>query len=156
MNSSVADTRHRRFRVLDLVVDLDRETVSRGKKPIDMPDLSFRLLAVLIRHAPDKVIKDDLIREVWGDVVVGDEALAQRVRLLRQALDEDSQSPRYFSSVRGRGYRLICDVKPIGEGAARGKTSFGLIGAALVSSSPASASTGSVIAAPFNVMLPAT
>ena len=133
MNSSVADGPHRRFRVLDLVVDLDRETVSRENEPVDLPDLSFRLLAVLIGHAPDKVSKDDLIREVWGDVVVGDETLAQRVRLLRQSLDEDSQNPRYFSSVRGRGYRLICDVNPMRSTAGRGRSSAGLIGAAVVS-----------------------
>ena len=66
-------------------------------------------------------------------MVVGDETLAQRVRLLRQALDEDSQSPRYFSSVRGRGYRLICDVKPIAEVGGRNKTKSGLIGAVLLS-----------------------
>lgn len=133
MTSNVADGPQRRFRVLDLVVDLDRETVTRGNEPIDLPDLSFRLLAVLISHAPDKVSKDDLIREIWGDVVVGDETLAQRVRLLRQALNEDSQSPRYFSSVRGRGYRLICDVNPIGGIAGRGRKSFGLIGVAALS-----------------------
>jgi len=133
MTNNATDQPQRRFRVLDLDVDLDRETVRRGIQPIDLPDLSFRLFAVLISHAPDKVSKDDLIHEVWDDVVVGDETLAQRVRLLRQALDEDSQHPRYFSSVRGRGYRLICDVIPIGEVDGRSKSMTGLIGLALVS-----------------------
>ena len=132
MANYAAGDPQRRFRVLDLVVDLDRGTVSRGKQPIDLPELSFRLFAVLISHAPDKVSKDHLIREVWGNVVVGDETLAQRVRLLRQALDEDSQSPRYFVSVRGRGYRLICDAKPIGEVATRNTARVGLFGVALV------------------------
>ena len=163
MTNNAADGPQHRFRVLDLEVDLDRETVSRGKQSIDLPNLSFRLFAVLISHAPDKVSKDDLIRGVWGDVVVGDEALAQRVRLLRQALDEDSQSPRYFSSVRGRGYRLICDVNPVGELGGRGKTRSGLIGVALVSvavaalwffneqqyESPPAASANSIAVLPF-------
>ncbi len=132
MTNEATDNLPRRFRVLDLEVDLVRETVSRGKQPIDLPELSFRLFAVLINHAPDRVSKDDLIREVWGDVVVGDEALAQRVRLLRQALDEDSQKPRYFSSVRGRGYRLLCDVQSIGASKEQEKTKSGLIGVAIV------------------------
>lgn len=133
MTNNATDRLQRRFRVLDLDVDLDRQTVRRGNQSIDLPDLSFRLFAVLISHAPDKVSKDDLIHEVWDDVVVGDETLAQRVRLLRQALDEDSQNPRYFSSVRGRGYRLICDVTPIGEVAGRRKSRSSLIGLALIS-----------------------
>ena len=127
-----ANKQPRQFRVLDLLVDLDRETVSRGKQAIDLPDLSFRLLAVLISRAPEKVSKDELIREVWGDVIVADETLAQRVRLLRQSLDEDSQKPRYFSSVRGRGYRMICDVSAVGGTESRRKASAGLIVAALV------------------------
>ncbi len=132
MTDEAADDPPRRFRVLDLEVDLDRETVRRVKQTIDLPDLSFRLLAVLIRHAPHRVSKDELINEVWDHTVVSDETLAQRVRLLRQALGEDSQNPRYFSSVRGRGYRLICDVKPLGEAASQHKTRSRLIGAALL------------------------
>ncbi len=99
--------------VLDLEVDLTRQTIRRGGELIALPALSFRLLAALIRHAPDPITKDELIREVWDGVVVSDETLSQRVRLLRQALDEDGQDPRYVSSVRGHGYRLICPVKPL-------------------------------------------
>lgn len=102
-----------RCEVLDLEVDLTRQTVRRGGELIGLPALSFRLLAALIRHAPDPISKDELIREVWDEVVVSDETLSQRVRLLRQSLGEDGQDPRYVSSVRGRGYRLICQVKPL-------------------------------------------
>ncbi|MCH8944380.1 MAG: winged helix-turn-helix domain-containing protein [Proteobacteria bacterium] len=132
MTDDSVDDLQGRFRVLDLQVDLGRETVSRAKQAIDLPELSFRLFAVLIRHAPHRVSKDELITEVWNDVVVSDETLAQRVRLLRQALGEDSQNPRYFSSVRGRGYRMICEVKPVGEAPSGNKTKYGFIGAALV------------------------
>ncbi len=133
MTNETANSPQRQFRVLDLEVDLVHETVSRAKQDIDLPELSFRLFAVLINHAPNRVSKDELIREVWGDVVVGDEALAQRVRLLRRALGEDSQQPRYFSSVRGRGYRLLCDVQSIRTTEEQDKTKFRLIGVALVS-----------------------
>ena len=64
------------------------------------------------------VSKDELIAEVWGDVVVSDETLMQRVKLLRQALGDDSQNPRYIAAVRGRGYRLTA---PVEVTAARGR-----------------------------------
>lgn len=99
------------MRVGDLIVDLDRLRVTRDGAAIELPDLTFRLLATLIRHAPERVSKDQLIAEVWGDVVVSDETLAQRGSLLRHALGDDSQNPRYLQSVRGRGYRLIPDVR---------------------------------------------
>lgn len=130
MSADPATGEQKRFRVLDLVVDLERGTVRRGEDSIDLPPLSFRLLACLIAHAPDPVDKDKLIREVWGDVVVGDETLAQRVRLLRQALGEDSQSPRYLASVRGQGYRLKCDAVPAAEDENRRRPGYGLAAAA--------------------------
>jgi len=102
-----------RLRVADLVVDLDRSSVVRDGRVIDLPDLSFRLLAALIRHAPERVDKDQLIAEVWDGVVVSDETLAQRVSLLRQVLGETSQQPRYIQAIRGRGYRLIPHVSSV-------------------------------------------
>jgi TolB-like protein/DNA-binding winged helix-turn-helix (wHTH) protein/Tfp pilus assembly protein PilF len=106
-----------RFRLDDLEVDLQWQTVRRGDAELELPDLSFRLLATLVRHAPKRVTKDELVREVWNGVVVSDETLAQRVRLLRQALGEDSQNPRYIASVRGHGYRLVCPARAINDAA---------------------------------------
>ena len=113
MGEAASSPENDRCQLLDLEVDLVRQTVKREGDAIELPDLSFRLLAALIRCAPEMIGKDALVREVWGEVVVSDETLSQRVRLLRQALDEDGQDPRYMTSVRGRGYRLICPVEPL-------------------------------------------
>ena len=99
-----------RFQVGDLDVDLQWQTVRRNGNEIELPELSFRLLAALIRAAPERISKDELIEKVWDGVVVSDETLVQRVKLLRQALGDDSQEPRYIASVRGRGYRLASPV----------------------------------------------
>jgi TolB-like protein/DNA-binding winged helix-turn-helix (wHTH) protein len=93
-------------RVGDVEIDLDAGTVYRAGQRIQLPDLSFRLLAALVRRAPAAVEKDDLIREVWGSVVVSDETLAQRVSLLRKALGEDTREGSMIAVVRSRGYRL--------------------------------------------------
>lgn len=105
----------RYLRVLDIDIDTESGTVWRDGAVIDLPELSFRLLWTLARNAPELVSKDKLIADVWGDVVVSDETLMQRVRLLRQALGEESQNPRYIASVRGRGYRLAAPVEVITE-----------------------------------------
>lgn len=107
------------FRVLDLQIDLTRQTLQRDSELLELPELSFRLLAALVCHAPHTLSKDALIREVWGRVVVSDETLAQRVRLLRQALAEDAAQPRYISAVRGRGYRLLCAVEELARPVAK-------------------------------------
>jgi TolB-like protein/DNA-binding winged helix-turn-helix (wHTH) protein len=99
------------LRVLDIDIDLASGTVWRDGVVIDLPELSFRLLATLASKAPAMVSKDELIAEVWRDIVVSDETLMQRVRLLRQVLGDDGQNPRYIASVRGRGYRLAAPVE---------------------------------------------
>jgi TolB-like protein/DNA-binding winged helix-turn-helix (wHTH) protein/Tfp pilus assembly protein PilF len=133
MGESAARPDNGIYQLLDLQLDLAVQTVKRDGEAIVLPDLSFRLLAALVRCAPETIGKDELVREVWGEVVVSDETLSQRVRLLRQALGEDAQDPRYISAVRGRGYRLICPVKPavaFAQGPARNK--LWLAGAAVV------------------------
>src|SRR5690606_11804590 len=41
------------------------------------------------------------------------EAIAQRVKLLRRCLSESGRRPRYIEAVRRRGYRLIPPVRPV-------------------------------------------
>lgn len=49
---------------------------------------------------------DKLIQSVWAPAMVNEETVTQRVKLLRQALGDDSRNPRYLRSVRGLGYQL--------------------------------------------------
>ena len=91
------------LRILDLEIDRHSGTVFLHGEVLDLPDLSYRLLLTLAERAPALVSKNELISIVWNDVVVSDEALMQRVKLLRQAIGDDGQQPRYIASVRGRG-----------------------------------------------------
>jgi len=50
---------------------------------------------------------------VWRRLVVGPETVVQRVKLLRQALDDTPGDPRYIASLRGRGYQLRADVRRV-------------------------------------------
>ena len=94
----------------DLLLDPRQRSVRRTSETISLPRLSFDLLLCLARHAPAVVTMDQLLTEVWGDVVVGDETVKQRVSMLRQSLGESGGEPRYLESVRSIGYRLIPGV----------------------------------------------
>jgi TolB-like protein/DNA-binding winged helix-turn-helix (wHTH) protein len=96
-----------RFRIGDLEVDIGKAEVTRGDEKIALPKLSFDLLCALINAAPAIVTNDDLLQQVWPGLLVSPESVAQRVKLLRSAIGDDSQQPRYILGVRGRGYRLI-------------------------------------------------
>ncbi|MEE9142570.1 MAG: hypothetical protein V3U59_07635 [Gammaproteobacteria bacterium] len=49
-----------RYAIDDLVIDLRAHSVYRAGKRIDLPPLSFELLAALVQRAPDLVTQDEL------------------------------------------------------------------------------------------------
>jgi serine/threonine-protein kinase len=74
--------------------------------------LSFELLRVLVASAPNVVRYDILASQVWGARrIVTPENLAKRVMMLRQALGDHADQPRYIEGLRGLGYRLIPEVE---------------------------------------------
>ena len=113
------DTAGNRIQVGDLTLDLAVKRVHRGRETIELPVLSFDLLAELARAAPASLSCDELIERVWNGAVVNEETVTQRVRLLRKALDDDGRRPRYVASDRGRGYRLAALPQPVPTSTAR-------------------------------------
>src|SRR5580698_7870368 len=99
------------FRLGDLTIDTGRQLVSHAGDPIPLPKLSYDLLLVLVRAAPNVVSLDELMRMVWPRVVVSPETVSQRVKLLRDALEDDPRVPRYIGGLRGRGYQIVAAVK---------------------------------------------
>ena len=97
----------RAYRVGDLIVDTARAQVTRDGTELPLPRLSFDLLLALVEAAPRVVSLDELMDRVWAGVVVSPETVSQRTKLLRDVLGDESKSPRYLTSVRGRGYQLI-------------------------------------------------
>ena len=101
----------RRYRFDDLTLDVGQCRVLRDGQPIQLSKLTFDLLRVLVEAAPNLVTHDDLAQQVWGPKrIVTPENLAQRLMLLRQAIGDPADRPRYIEGVRGLGYRLIPKV----------------------------------------------
>ena len=94
-------------------LDSGKGTVTGPDGPIDLRPQTFRLLTVLIEHAPDLVDRDTVIDEVWGHSHLSTNVLPQAISELRQALGDNSQSPRYIRTVHRRGYRLLCPVEEL-------------------------------------------
>jgi DNA-binding winged-HTH domains len=107
------------YEISDLVIDLARQRVTRAAAEIPLPKLSFDLLLVLIRAAPAVLSNNDLMSQVWPGLVVSPETVSRRVKLLRDALGDDPRAPRYVAGLRGRGYRLIPEVRPVKKASPR-------------------------------------
>ena len=101
------------FQVGDLLIDPGQRRVTRDGSDIPLPHLSFELLMALARAAPDLLSFDQLTARVWPGLVITPETISQRVKLVRDALGDDPQSPRYIAGVRGSGYRMVANVRPL-------------------------------------------
>ena len=94
----------------------DERRVLVGGAPAAVGARAFDLLVALIENRDRVVTKDELLRDVWPDVVVEEGNLTQQIFLLRKALGESAQQPRFIVTVPGHGYRFIAPVREIAPG----------------------------------------
>ena len=94
--------------VEDLVLDSASRTVRQDNALIDLTDVEFTLLEVLMR-SPGKVVE----REALAEAVLGrkwnpfDRSLDMHVSRLRRKLATDSNSDDRVKTIRGTGYQLV-------------------------------------------------
>ena len=91
-------------------VDPDERLLLRDQEPIPLPPKVFETLLILVQHSERVVLKDDLMKTLWPDTFVEEANLSQNVFVLRKALGENAQTPRYIVTVPGRGYRFAGKV----------------------------------------------
>ncbi len=72
---------------------------------------AFDILIALVEHAPEVVSKRDLIRRVWGQLVVDEVNLRFHVAALRKRLGEGDSSVSYITNIPGRGYCFAGGVR---------------------------------------------
>jgi len=96
-----------------LRVDVDSGEVLVGDKPVEtLTNLEYRLMLLLFRNAEKIVDKFEIVSNVWGESYideVDDARIEKLVSRLRQKIEENSGSPRYLTTVRGRGYKLLLE-----------------------------------------------
>jgi DNA-binding response OmpR family regulator len=72
----------------------------------------FDLLTVLVEHAGEVVIREDLMARVWDEHWFGaTKTLDVHVSALRRKLAEHGEDPRRISTLRGRGYRYEQELR---------------------------------------------
>ena len=101
------------YRLGDLTLDVTGRLLIRDGELVTLPPKTFELLAALVRRAPGVVSRQELMDSVWVDEIVNDEALTQRVMLLRRALGDQTKTPKYIASVPRWGYRIVAPVEAL-------------------------------------------
>jgi len=88
-------------------LDRERGLLLHGSREIGLRRRTWEVLLHLVEHAGRVVTKQDLLRSVWSDAVVGEQTLSTSISELRKALGDDARTPRFIETVHGRGFRFL-------------------------------------------------
>ena len=91
----------------NLTIEPETQRVTVGETAIELSRIEYRLLSVLSGGGTRTTTRAELLRRVWGEGRVGDDHLVDvHISNLRHKLGDDPASPRYITTVRGRGFSM--------------------------------------------------
>jgi DNA-binding response OmpR family regulator len=92
----------------DLKLDPNTRQVHVANTEIVLSTLEFDLLRALMAQPMRVFSRNELINAVWGHDFPGvDRVVDVHISSLRRKLGDDAERPRYLSTVRGVGYRML-------------------------------------------------
>ena len=94
----------------DWLVEEQLNRLRRGSETVRLEPRSIEVLLVMARHPGEVLAKERLLKAVWGDQVISEEALTHAVWELRKALGDNARKPSYIQTIPKKGYRLIAAV----------------------------------------------
>src|SRR5262245_35176501 len=92
----------------------ERLLLCEGER-VALSEKAFETLCALVRRGNRLVGKEELLNEIWADVIVEENNLDKNISLLRQVLGERTGKGKFIETVRGHGFRFIPEVREIGE-----------------------------------------
>jgi DNA-binding winged helix-turn-helix (wHTH) protein/tetratricopeptide (TPR) repeat protein len=91
-------------------IDAEQRVLFLDQTPVPLAPRDFDLLAVLVEHAGRVVSKEELLKRVWGPVIVEEGNLASHVSVLRAVLARVESTARAIETVPKRGYRFAATL----------------------------------------------
>ncbi len=101
----------RRFQVGDFVVEPDLNRITRGNTAVSVEPKVLDVLVCLAERPGEVFTREEILRAVWPDTHVTEEALTYSISTLRKVLGDDAREPHVIQTISRRGYRLIAQVQ---------------------------------------------
>ena len=112
MSTEPSTERERVFRFGSFELSEREGELRKGGVRIKLQEQPFLVLVELVANAGKLVLREDLRKKLWPvDTFVDfDVGLNSAIRKLRQALNDDADSPRYIETLAKRGYKFVAPV----------------------------------------------
>ncbi len=101
----------RRFQVGDFLVEPDLNRITRGNTAVSVEPKVLDVLVCLAQRPGEVFTREEILRAVWPDTHVTEEALTYSISALRKVLGDDAREPHIIQTISRRGYRLIAEVQ---------------------------------------------
>lgn len=75
----------------------------------------MEILLLFARNAHKTITSDEILSEVWPEIVVTQDSISQCISKLRQVFKDDPRKPRVIETIPKKGYRLIAQVQFVDE-----------------------------------------
>ncbi|QLE99336.1 response regulator transcription factor [Neptunomonas phycophila] len=95
----------------EITLDVEQASAQRSGQTLRLNALQFKLLKLLVSHAPSIVSREQMEHALWHDEPPDSDALRSHLYQLRQILDKPFSFPM-LETVRGVGYRLVDTQEP--------------------------------------------
>ncbi|NDY96525.1 winged helix-turn-helix domain-containing tetratricopeptide repeat protein [Wenzhouxiangella limi] len=105
------------FHLAEWTVHPEQNRLSGSGGDVHLTSRAMDVLVHLAEHAGAVVSREDFSRSVWGETVVGDDAVTWCISELRRQLGDQASSPRFIKTIPKRGYRLVAPVRALDENA---------------------------------------
>ena len=96
-----------------LKIALDRNEVWKDGEPLDLTEIEYKILALMMQH-PQRIFSANVIYEtVWNEMYTysANSTIMVYIRKLRTKIEDDPQNPVYIKNVWGKGYRYEEDKR---------------------------------------------
>ena len=91
----------------DISIDFLSNRVLLNGQLLDLTNVEYRLLCLLVRNANQIVTREMILNELWDDNgnFVDDNTLSVYIRRLREKVETDPSHPEHLMTARGFGYQ---------------------------------------------------
>ena len=91
-----------------LKIDYNRLRVYLNEEDVNLTMSEYRLVSLLGRYAGQILSYEKIIKELWGPNARGDnQILRVNMTNIRKKLEEDPNHPKYITTEKGVGYRMV-------------------------------------------------
>ena len=102
------DQENKHYRFGENYIDLETHEASTTHGVIQLTELEMKMVQLFFDHEGKVISRGELLEQVWGmSPKTETRTLDNFIVRLRKYFEIDPTKPRYFLTIRGRGYRFI-------------------------------------------------